>query len=182
MQSLFRNTKSLSYFGKRYISVGQQIPKCDLTIVEKQGGQWVKNVVSSDTVFRNKVVLVGYPGAFTPSCTTQHIPEYIKESNQLNQGGVSKVYALAVNDVFVVTEFAQTLGGDGSVAYIADGSGTFTKQLDAGCDLSAKGLGFRTRRFSALVENGKITTVNDEKGPGMTDLSRVSNILGQLKK
>jgi len=68
------------------------------------------------------------------------------------------------------------------MSFIADGNGDFTKALDVGLDLSAGGLGFRCRRFSMLIQDGKVTQINDEKGPKMTDLSKVSQILNQLKK
>eukprot|EP01015_Nassula_variabilis_P010788 TRINITY_DN18789_c0_g1_i2.p1 TRINITY_DN18789_c0_g1~~TRINITY_DN18789_c0_g1_i2.p1 ORF type:complete len:204 (-),score=49.36 TRINITY_DN18789_c0_g1_i2:183-794(-) len=182
MQSLTKTSKLWSTLGKRFISVGQQLPKGQLTVVEKKGNEWVSNTVSSDTIFNGKCVLVGFPGAFTPQCTSKHIPEYIQKSQELKQKGVSKVYALAVNDPFVLQAFAKSLGGDENVSFIADGGAVFTKQLDVGCDLTDKGLGYRARRFSAIVENNKVTQFNDEKSPNMTDLSRVGTILDQLKK
>lgn len=121
------------------------------------------------------------PGAFTPTCTSEHVPEYIEKAADIKKGGVEKVFALTVNDPFVVKAFAEKLAGQDKLAFIADSNGDFTKALDAGADLSAAGLGFRSRRFSMYIKDGKVEQFNDEKSPKMTDLSRVPHILQQLK-
>ena len=86
-----------------------------------------------------------------------------------------------MNDPFVVKAFAEKLAGQDKLTFIADSNGDFTKALDTGADLSAAGLGFRSRRFSMYIKDGKVEQFNDEKGPKMTDLSKVANILQQLK-
>ena len=88
------------------------------------------------------------------------------------------MYPLAINDPFVMKEFAEELGA--AMPFIADGSGDFTRALDAGVDLSDHGLGYRSRRFTAVIENGVVTAVNDENGPGFSDTSKADTVLKGL--
>lgn len=165
---------------KRVLHVGQTIPVAELTVVAKTHDAFqINDPVPASVYFSGKkVVLVGFPGAFTPTCWTTHLPGYLKSLKEFKALGVS-VIGLTVNDPFVLKEFAGALGGD--LEYIADGAAILTKALDAATDLTAKGLGLRTRRFSALLEDGKITVLNDEGGPQMTELSQAANMLAQLK-
>lgn len=89
---------------------------------------------------------------------------------------------MAVNDPFVVAAFARKLEGDENVSWIADGNGDFAKALNVGVDLKKAGLGARCRRFTMIIENNKVIEFNDEKGPEMTDLSRVHTVLSQIKR
>jgi len=170
----------LRNLSKRLIHIGQAIPESSVTLVvgSDKGKYNIEPNVDTKTYFTNKkVVLVGFPGAFTPTCTATHIPEYIKLVEQFKQKG-AHVVALTVNDPFVCKEFGEELGG--GITFLADGAGKFTMSLDAGVDLSDKALGYRTRRFSAFVEDGTITQLNDEGGPGMTDLSRAETMLKSI--
>ena len=164
---------------KRCLNVGQAVPGMKLIVINGNTGKFeVEQGVDAQAFFKDrKVALVGFPGAFTPTCQSTHLPEYIERAAAFKAKGVS-IVGVGVNDFFIMKMFAEHLGGD--IAYIADGSGTFTKALDAGVDLSEPGLGYRTRRFSALVDNGKITVVNDEGGPGMTELSAAETMLKAL--
>jgi glutaredoxin/glutathione-dependent peroxiredoxin len=161
---------------RRWLHVGQAIPQVMLTMVSGTAERYniEKNVDSAKFFAGKKVVLVGFPGAFTPTCTSTHVPEFIKLHEKFKEQKV-EVVGLAVNDPFVLKEFGEEMGG--SIPFICDGSANFTKALDAGVDLSAHALGFRTRRFTALVDNGVITVLNDEKGGAMTDCSRAETIL-----
>lgn len=153
-----------------------------MTIVQREGDEWVRTTVSSDVAFGGKSVIVGIPGAFTPTCSSTHLPEYIERINELKERGVTRLYAFAVNDPFVLTAFAKHYSADEFVAYIADGSGDYTKKLNLGIDLSEHGLGFRARRFSGIIENNRVVTFNDEKTPALTDVSRAVTIIAQLNK
>lgn len=184
MNSLRKSlSRSLYFKSKNFIAVGDKFPNVSVNILESKGGEYEKASVSTGDLFaKGRFVVVGYPGAFTPTCTATHIPEYIQRANEIQGGGVDKVFALSVNDPFVVKVFAEQLGGKQKISYIADGNGDLTKALNVGLDLSAAGLGTRCKRFSLLIENGKVTQFNDEQGPKMTDISRVSQVLSQLKK
>ena len=164
---------------KRFLHLGQTIPQLKLTIVSGTAERYnIEKDIDSITYFSNKkIVLVGFPGAFTPTCTGNHIPEFIKLHDKFKAKGV-EVVGLAVNDPFVMKEFGEEL--QGSIPFICDGTGTLTKALEAGIDLSANALGYRTRRFTLLVDNGTITQVNDEKGGAMTDISKADTILRTL--
>lgn len=132
---------------------------------------------SHDFFAGKKTVVVSIPGAFTPTCTANHIPSFIEKLSEFQSKGAD-VVGLTVNDAFVVQAFAKSLGCNFPI--IADGSGTLTKELDAEVDLSAHGLGVRGRRFTMLVDNDTIAEVNDEGGPGYTDVSKVEQALSQL--
>lgn len=163
----------------RSLTVGQTIPQQKLVLLQgKEGSYQIERNVDSASVFANKkVVIVGFPGAFTPTCQFKHLPEYIQHQAVFVAKGYT-VIGLAVNDPFVMKEFAEDLSG--SISYIADADGSFTKALEAGADFSEAALGYRTRRFSAVVENGEITQVNDENGGKMTDLSRAETLLKSI--
>jgi peroxiredoxin len=176
-------SKSLSYRSNYFISVGDKIPKVNLSVIEYKGGDYEKVSTNSEDLFKKGTyILVGYPGAFTPTCQSNHLPEYIQKFSDLKSGGATKVYSISVNDPFVVKVFAEKLNSQDKMTFIADGNGELTKALEVGLDLSAGGLGFRCRRFSMLIQDGKVIQFNDEQGPKMTDLSKVSQILTQLKK
>ena len=164
---------------KRFLHIGQTIPQLKLVVVSGNSERYnIERDVDSIAFFSNKkIVLVGFPGAFTPTCTGNHIPEFIKLHAEFKAKG-AEVVGLAVNDPFVMKEFGEELKG--SIPYICDGTGTLTKALDAGIDLSGGALGYRTRRFTLLVDNGTITQVNDEKSGGFTDVSKAETILRTL--
>jgi peroxiredoxin len=160
----------------RFLHIGQKVPGMKIIVVSKASSEYkVDNSVDSTSFFANKkVVLVGYPGAFTPTCTGNHLPQYNALYEQFKSKGV-EVVGLAVNDFFVMKKFSEEL----KVPFpmICDGSGYFTKAIDGGVDFSEKGMGFRTRRFAVVVDNGVVTAVNDEKGGAMTDLSKAETLL-----
>ncbi|CAG9326797.1 unnamed protein product [Blepharisma stoltei] len=171
--------KMLARISKRLLHINQSIPHLKLVVCSGNEGKYnIERDIDSETYFANKkVVLIGFPGAYTPTCTGTHIPQFVKLQENFDQKGVELI-GLAVNDPFVLKEFGQDMGG--KIAYIADGSGYFTRALDAGLDLTEKGLGYRTRRFTALVENGVITQVNDENGGQLTAISSAETILKSI--
>eukprot|EP01017_Pseudomicrothorax_dubius_P032927 TRINITY_DN4359_c0_g1_i1.p1 TRINITY_DN4359_c0_g1~~TRINITY_DN4359_c0_g1_i1.p1 ORF type:complete len:187 (-),score=67.60 TRINITY_DN4359_c0_g1_i1:244-804(-) len=178
---LFGRTLTSTF--RRYISVGETIPQTNLTIIEEVNGKFEKTTITSTALFKNqKVVIVGYPGCFTPTCEGIHLPQYIQRSADLRKTGVNKIYALAINDPFVTASFAQKLNAGDKIAFIADGTGEFTKKLKMETDLSSAGLGIRSKRYSMIVNDNKVETLNDEGGPGFTNLSAVSQILEQARK
>eukprot|EP00744_Colponema_vietnamica_P008153 GILI01011652.1.p1 GENE.GILI01011652.1~~GILI01011652.1.p1 ORF type:complete len:179 (+),score=83.20 GILI01011652.1:69-605(+) len=162
---------------RRFIHVGQQIPDVKLKVV--QNGE-VKEIQTSELFANKKAVLVGYPGCFTPTCQNEHLPGYIKNADQIKSKGVKDIYALSVNDPFIAKAFAESLKDGSKITLIADGNGEFTKQLQASIDLSAAYLSTRTKRFSAIVENGRVVVLNDEEGPKMSEKSKVDTVLKQL--
>lgn len=162
----------------RSLHVGQKILNHKLALARKVGNEYtIENNVDSTSLFTKKAVVVGIPGAFTPTCSLKHIPEYSKLHEKFLSKGV-EVYVLSVNDSFVMKEFGKHQNS--GLPMICDGSGLLTKALDAGLDLTEKGLGYRARRFSFVVENNTITILNDEKSGALTDLSAAQTVLDQV--
>lgn len=151
-----------------------------VSVVTHDGEKQVSEIVNTAEYFKGKkIVLVGYPGAFTPTCMATHIPEYIKHAQEITKDG-TEILAMSVNDPFVVSAFADHLGGKQLINYLADGNGDFTKALGLDFDLAAVQLGhIRTKRMSMLIEDGKVTHFNNEDGPGLTEVSACSTILKQ---
>jgi peroxiredoxin len=161
----------------RQLHTGQKIGAVKVATVGAQGADMNLEVDAPSIFAGKRVVIVSIPGAFTPTCTGSHIPSFVEAYGKFQEKGVD-VVGLTVNDAFVTSKFCQDLNVP--FTFIADGSGLLTRSLDAGVDLTDKGLGFRGRRFTALVDNGEITVVNDEEGTGYSDLSKVEKIFEQL--
>ncbi len=127
-------------------------------------------------------MLVGYPGAFTPTCMATHIPDYINNATKLKEQGVDEIICMSVNDPFVVSAFAEKLGGKDLVNFIADGNGEFTKALGLQLDLSVAQLSVRGKRMSMVVKQNTVISFNNEDGPKLTEVSACKTVLGQVKK
>ena len=126
-----------------------------------------------------KVVIFGLPGAYTPTCSAQHVPGYVEQLAALKSKGVDEVWCVAVNDGFVMAAWGKQLGAFGKVRMLGDGSAEFAKKLGLDKDLTGAGMGVRMQRFSMLVEDGVVKRVNVEK-PGKFEVSDARTMLGQL--
>ena len=126
------------------------------------------------------VAIFGVPGAFTPTCSVQHAPGYIDAAEAFNAAGVDEIWCVAVNDAFVMGAWGRELNAAGKVRMLADGSGDFAKATGLVLDLSAKGLGLRSGRFSMLVKDGVVTQLNDEQGGGYA-VSDAATLLKQVQ-
>jgi len=115
-----------------------------------------------------RVVLFAVPGAFTPTCSTKHLPGFIEKSDEMKAQGVDVVACVAVNDAFVLDAWAKSVGAGDKVMMLADGSATFTKAIGCDLDLTDKGLGVRSRRYAMLVDNGVVQHINLEEGGAFT--------------
>jgi glutaredoxin/glutathione-dependent peroxiredoxin len=166
------------------IKIGDQLPGAMLT--ESVGYDDSKNcpmppapVEIGALTANKKVVIFGLPGAFTPTCSAQHVPGYLKNYDALKAKGVDEIVCMAVNDGFVMGAWAQSQKTDGKIRMLGDGSAAFTKALGLELDLTAKGMGVRCQRFSLLVDNGVVKQVNVE-GVGPANCSFAENMLAQL--
>ena len=112
------------------------------------------------------IAIFGLPGAFTPTCSAQHAPGYIDAAEAFKAAGVDEIWCVSVNDAFVMGVWGRELKAAGKVRMMADGSAEFAKALGLTLDLTAKGLGLRSGRFSMLVKDGVVTQLNDEQGGG----------------
>jgi peroxiredoxin len=126
------------------------------------------------------IALFALPGAFTPTCSAKHVPGYVEKHNELKAAGVDEVWCVSVNDAFVMGAWARDQKTAGKVRMLADGSAEFAKALGLTLDLTARGMGLRANRFSMLVKNGKVMSLNVE-GPGKFEVSDAGTMLAQAK-
>jgi peroxiredoxin len=165
------------------IKVGDKLPAGTLSeYIEVEGngctvGPNTFNV--EDLVKGKKVVIFGLPGAFTPTCSAKHVPSYLADYDKLKAKGVDDIICMSVNDAFVMGAWARDQKSGGKVRMMGDGSAAYTKALGLELDLTARGMGMRCQRFSMLVDNGVVKTLNIE-GPGKFEVSGGDTMLKQL--
>uniref|UniRef100_A0A8I6WSK3 Glutaredoxin-dependent peroxiredoxin n=2 Tax=Hordeum vulgare subsp. vulgare TaxID=112509 RepID=A0A8I6WSK3_HORVV len=126
-----------------------------------------------------KVILFGVPGAFTPTCSNQHVPGFITQAEDLKAKGVEEILLVSVNDPFVMKAWAKTYPENKHVKFLADGAAAYTKALGLELDLTEKGLGLRSKRFALLADDLKVTVANIEEG-GQFTISGAEEILKAL--
>ena len=157
------------------IQVGDRIPPVALKAVTPEGTRDVK----ADELFAGKkVVLFGLPGAFTPTCSAQHLPGYVTHADALKQKGVDLIACLSVNDAFVMGAWSRDQKAGGKIRFMADGSAEYSKKLGLTLDLTARGMGIRANRYSMLVDDGVVKTLNVE-APGKFEVSDGATMLKQ---
>ena len=165
------------------IQVGDRLPPGTLMEyfdVAKDGCSVGPNPVSIESLTRGKkVALFGLPGAFTPTCSAKHVPSYLEHYDALRAKGVDTIACMSVNDAFVMGAWGRDLHADGKVRMLADGSAAYTKALGLELDLTARGMGVRCQRFSMLVDDGVVKTLNVE-APGKFEVSGAETMLQQL--
>ncbi len=133
----------------------------------------------TDMVKGKKIVVFGLPGAFTPTCSAKHVPGYVAHQADFKAKGVDEIWCVSVNDAFVMGAWAKDQKTNGKVRMLGDGSATWTKALGLELDLVARGMGVRMQRFSMLVDNGVVKTLNIE-GPGKFEVSDADTMLKQV--
>jgi glutaredoxin/glutathione-dependent peroxiredoxin len=159
------------------ISVGDKMPSVTLKQLTPEG---VKEV-TTDEIFRGKkVVLFAVPGAFTPACSQRHLPGFVERAADIKAKGVDEIACVAVNDAFVMGAWGRDQKTEGRVRMLADGSGDLVRALGLELDLSKGGLGIRSQRYSMLVDNGVVKSLNIEKQPGQVDVSGAEAMLRAL--
>ncbi len=158
------------------IKVGDRLPKATFTVMTADGPA----AKSTDDLFKGKkVVLVGVPGAFTPTCHKNHLPGFIENEKAIKAKGVDDIAIIATNDVFVMNAWAKDTHSEGKITFLADGSAAFAKATGLDLDLNERGMGMRNKRFSMIVEDGVVRTLNIEEGPG-AEKSGAKTMLEQL--
>ena len=126
------------------------------------------------------VAVFAVPGAFTPTCSAKHVPSYLQNYDAMKAAGVDEIWCLSVNDPFVMGAWARDQKTDGKVRMLADGDAAFAKATGLTLDLTGKGLGLRSNRYSMLVKDGKVATLNVE-APGKFEVSDGATLLAQAK-
>jgi peroxiredoxin len=158
------------------ISVGDKLPEATFKTITDDGP---KDLSTADIFAGRKVVLFGVPGAFTPTCSNNHLPGYLENRDAILERGVDTIAVVATNDHHVMAAWARFSGGEGKLLYLADGNGEFVRAAGLEADMSAAAMGRRSRRFSMIVDDGKVTALNVETKPGVNE-SGAANILAQL--
>ncbi len=164
------------------IKIGDSIPDATLSETVEFGDFCPINpspVSVAEATKGKRVVIFGVPGAFTPTCSAQHVPGYVEHLAALKAKGVDEVWCVAVNDGFVMAAWGRAENAIGKVRMLGDGSGEFARKLGLDVDLTKYGMGTRIGRCSLLVEDGVVKQVNVE-GPGKFEVSDAATMLGQL--
>lgn len=134
----------------------------------------------ADSLKGKTVAIFGLPGAFTPTCSAQHAPGYIQHAADFKAAGVDEIWCVSVNDAFVMGAWGRELGAAGKVRMMADGSADLAKATGLTLDLTSKGLGLRSGRYSLLVKDGVVKVLNDEQGGGF-EVSDAQTLLKQAQ-
>ena len=127
-----------------------------------------------------KIAIFGLPGAYTPTCSAKHVPSYIDKAEELKRAGVDEIWCVSVNDAFVMGAWGRDQNTAGKVRMMADGSADFAKATGLTLDLTARGMGLRSNRYSMLVDNGVVKSLNIE-APGKFEVSDAGTLLAQAK-
>ena len=166
------------------IKVGDALPAGTLmeySEVEGEGCSIGPNAVDVAKATAGKTVAIfALPGAYTPTCSAKHVPGYVQSFNELKAAGVDEIWCVSVNDAFVMGAWARDQKTGTKVRMLADGSADFTKATGLTLDLTARGMGLRSNRYSMLVKDGKVATLNIE-GPGKFEVSDAATMLAQAK-
>jgi peroxiredoxin len=166
------------------IKVGDKLPAATLMEfhdVESEGCSIGPNPVDVAKATAGKTIaLFALPGAYTPTCSAKHVPGYVEKFNELKAAGVDEIWCVSVNDAFVMGAWGRDQKTAGKVRMMADGSGDFARATGFTLDLTARGMGVRSNRYSMLVVDGVVKTINVE-APGKFEVSDAGTILSQCK-
>ena len=158
------------------IAVGDRVPDVKVQTPTPDGP---KPVQTAEVLGKGKVVLFGVPGAFTPTCSDYHLPGFVLRAEDLAAKGVGVIACVAVNDVFVMGAWGEARQVGDKVVLLADGSADFTRALGLEVDLTPGGLGVRSRRYAAILEDGVVKELLVESRPGL-EVSSADAILAKL--
>lgn len=143
------------------IKAGDKIPSIELKTMTSDG----PDGITTDDLFNGKkVILFGLPGAFTPTCSAKHVPGYVQHADAIKAKGVDTIACISVNDAFVMGAWGKDQNVGNKVMMLADGSAEFTKATGLELDLVARGMGVRCQRFSMIVDNGVVQSINIDEG------------------
>ena len=158
------------------IQVGDTLPSINLTTMTDEGPQPVSMTEISSG---KKVVLFAVPGAFTPTCSVQHLPGFLEKNSELKEKGIDIIACVSVNDPFVMKAWGEDRNVGDDVMMLSDGNGEFTASIGLEMDGSGFGLGTRSQRYAMIIDDGVVSALNVESGPGL-DASSAETILEQL--
>jgi len=160
------------------IKVGDRIPDATFRVMTAEGPQ---PRTTADVFKSKKVVLIGMPGAFTPTCHRNHLPGFVEKSGEFRKKGVDAIAVTTTNDHFVMSAWSKAASADGKVEFLADGNGEFAKAIGLNYDGSERGMGgVRSRRYSMLVEDGVVKVLNIEESAGKAESTSAENLIKAL--
>jgi peroxiredoxin len=159
------------------IKVGDKLPSATL---RRFGEGGIEQISTESLTSGKKVVLFAVPGAFTPTCSEQHLPGFMQHADAIRAKGVDTIACVAVNDPFVVNAWTKATGAAGKVDILSDGNADFTKAVGLELDASGFGLGIRSKRYAMIVEDGVVTHLMVEDVPTQADASSANTILAAL--
>ncbi len=158
------------------VSVGDTIPDVEVRVLNDEGSP--TPIQTAEVLGTGKVVLFAVPGAFTPGCSQVHMPGFVQNKEELAAKGVDKVACISVNDAWVMGAWADSQGAT-DIVMLADGNGEFAEAMGLVMDGSGFGLGTRSRRYAAIIENGVVTSLDVEEGGGV-EVSSCDAVIGRL--
>ena len=165
------------------IKLGDRLPEATLPEMietEREGCTVGANAFQVSAITKGKrVVIFGLPGAFTPTCSAKHVPSYLAQIDALKAKGVDEIWCVSVNDAFVMGAWGKDQKSDGKVRMLADGSAAFVKALGLEQDLTTRGMGLRSQRWSMLSEDGVVKALHVE-APGKFEVSDAATMLKSL--
>jgi peroxiredoxin len=171
---------------KHMLKVGDKLPAGSLSeFVEVEGNGCAIGPNTFDlqkATAGKKIAVFALPGAYTPTCQQQHMPGFVSRVDELKGKGIDTIACTAVNDIFVLTQFAKDTGGDGTILMLADGNGDFAKAIGLDIDLSGFGLGLRSKRYAMLVDNGVVKVLNVEDSPPQHDKSSAATLCSMIDR
>jgi len=161
------------------INVGDKLPDAKFTVMGPDGPT-PKTV--AEVFAGKKVALFAVPGAYTPTCSNKHMPGFVNRVDELKAKGIDAIACTAVNDVFVLTNWAKDTGAAGKIEMLADGSGDFAKAIGLDIDLSGFGLGLRSKRYAMLVDDGVVKVLNVEDSPPVAEKSSAETLCSMIDR
>jgi peroxiredoxin (alkyl hydroperoxide reductase subunit C) len=158
------------------IKKGDKLPDAKVFILEKNP----KEVSIKEIVGNEKVILFGLPGAFTPTCSAKHLPGFVLAIDQLKKKGIKKIVCISVNDPFVMDAWGKTHDVQDKILMVGDSKGDFTKNIGAELNLTNRGLGVRSSRYTMLVEKGSVLKISEEEVAGKCEITAAENFLKEI--
>tara|TARA_B100000953_G_scaffold155082_1_gene128272 strand:+ start:74 stop:556 length:483 start_codon:yes stop_codon:yes gene_type:complete len=158
------------------IKNGEKLPDAKVFIFDKDPKETsIKQIIGDD-----RVIIFGIPGAFTPTCSTKHLPGFMASDNQLSKKNIKKVICISVNDPFVMDAWGKAHNVQNKILMVADYNLDFTKKIGAELDLNKRGLGIRSSRYTMLIEKGNVVKISEEEVAGKCERTAAENFLREI--
>ena len=158
------------------IKNGEKLPDAKVFIFDKDPKETsIKQIIGDD-----RVIIFGIPGAFTPTCSTKHLPGFMASDNLLSKKNIKKVICISVNDPFVMDAWGKIHNVQNKILMVGDYNGDFTKNIGAELDLNKRGLGIRSSRYTMLIEKGRVIKISEEEVAGKCESTAAENFIKEI--